>query len=1089
MTSRSHEPRCRPVVPASLFGAPAVAVLLTLLTGCGEDPPSSLFISGVIDPAYGSLPGSQPQAMPQADEQAPPIVVDTVVAMPHDKGFVGSHLYGSEVVVAAGPGDSFALPVDPDRDYVVMLADTQSTAFPRIAGYVTLGAGDASVVAIPMSQATGNVELSTVSPQGNEAQSEATLGELAAVFQLSEAELAQVGLSDDAYKHLANAWVNWHPSSGTWYGFRGGFVFSSDFDSQIGADPDGLGYEGVYLDIATNDPAVLGGFDAICDDALDVSLIPPGPVQGVGIAWDPDNPPSNESGMTRWGPDSCGNDTSFRAYRSSGEVILQFGGGPVDAELEGVWRLVVGGQPVASFDLAIARPLRDGRPAGIVATPQPVTGADGVLDRIDLGWAYWDGAWTTASPALRERLLRSSHAGVTDHLGGVDPALPGPEEGLLDTWTPIDSWVFGAASGAERSIYELVAGYDLGGQSYRFVHRSTEHTACGDGIVNGAEACDGNDLGGATCESLGLSGPGLPTCSPDCTLDGSSCNQGLTAERVSADTLAFAPDAITANTVAWRIVNDGVGHEGVDLWASLVGVGAEPLPLAPEEDGLAHIGRLAVGEEAFVAFQVGMPAGPAEARLVLADGPPDPIAPPAVVWEGPVLSWAVQSSMAAANASVTEHEALDEGAPIGSRQRVVLRGNTGNLFGDRRIDLHAAVAQGWRSAHTSLEGVTITGTVGGTPVDLCLDPGCVEQSSVVTNQLFVFAPLSMPLEYEATLTFRVNGFEPTRALSSATTHEGANGPAHASSLPKGTLPFSTNALVVTVTDAGGMPLTPSSASTILLVDVVNPTAYDVVVDEVGLVLPDHVNVTEDVFWHDHDVTTDDFHHPANVADGSLIHRGRLRVPAGGLATFQVEVTVDGTPGLYAIDPWVRIGATRIDVDEPVLVVLEGGGPCSAGYTQPFNNSPCVACPAGMTSVDGAPPLSACFPCPSGTYLDGDACHACPAGMTSTSGTVGVAGCTVTPAPPLVGAVSHTAVAGGFQLAITVSDPGSAPVSHYVFHIAGPNDYAHTATSALPTYTWPTTSLPPGDYTVVGAAINQDNLTSAAVAAPHAATVL
>jgi len=1077
--------------PSHLFARLAVASVVASTVGCGGgDPASSLFISGVIDPAYGSLPGSQPQQMPQSDDPSLPIVVDTVVAMPHEKGFVGPHLYGSEIVVSAGPGDSFQLPVDPGRDYVVMLADTQSTEFPRIAGYVTMGAGDSSVVAIPMSQATSSVELSTVSPQGNEAQSQASLGELAAVFSLSESELAQVGLSDDAYKHLANAWVNWHPSTGTWYGFRGGFLFSSDFDSQAGIDPDSLGYEGVYLNIATNDPAVVNGFDGVCDDSLDVSLVPPGPVQADGISWDPSNPPSNQSGMTRWDQDACGDDTNLNAYRSAGEVVLQFGAGPVDAELEGLWRLMVGGQQVALFDLAVARPLRGDRPAGIVVTPQPVTGSDDTLERIDLAWQYWDGGWTTASPTLRERLLRSSYTGLTDYLGGSDPAPPGPEDGLLDTWTPADAWVFGAAQAGERSIYEVVAGYDLGGQSYRFAHRSSDHSACGDGVVSGAEACDGTDLGGATCESLGLFGPGVPTCLPDCTLDTSACNEGLTAERVSGDTLAFAPGAITANTVAWHIVNDGFEHEGVDLWASVVGVGAEPLPLAPEDDGVVHVGRLAFGDEAFVAFQVGMPAGPAEGKLVLSDGPPDATSPPSVIWEGPVLSWAVQSSAPAPSATVDEYETLDPGAPLGARQRVVVRGKTGTLAGDRRIDLHAAIDEGWKSAQTELESVSITAMVSGSTAGFCLEPTCEEPTvDVVTDRLVAWAPLGTPLDYEATLTFRVVGFEPTRALSAAITHDDGTGPAHAGSVAFGALPFSTNALSLVVTDAGGgVPLTPSSASTILLVDVVNPSAHMVVVDEVGFALPDHVTVTADVFWQDNDPTTTDFNHPAQIVDGQLVHRGKLRVPAGGMATFQAEVAVDGTAGLYAIDPWVRIGDTTIDVDQPVVVVLEGSGPCAAGEVQPFNNAPCSACPASTTSVAGMPALSSCFPCPADTYLEGVACLACPAGTISITGTVGAAGCMVPPAPPLVGAVSHTSVTGGLELAVTVADPGSSPVTSYLFHVEGPNGYQLTQPSTTSTYVWLTGSLAPGDYVISAAATNGDGLSSNAVTDPRVVTV-
>ena len=55
----------------------------------------------------------------------------------------------------------------------------------------------------------------------------------------------------------------------------------------------------------------------------------------------------------------------------------------------------------------------------------------------------------------------------------------------------------------------------------------TTHCAlakCGDGLLHeGVEQCDGDDLGGLDCTSLGLPDPGDPTCTPECTLDPTSC--------------------------------------------------------------------------------------------------------------------------------------------------------------------------------------------------------------------------------------------------------------------------------------------------------------------------------------------------------------------------------------------------------------------------------------------------------------------------------------------------------------------------------------------------------------------------------------
>lgn len=49
---------------------------------------------------------------------------------------------------------------------------------------------------------------------------------------------------------------------------------------------------------------------------------------------------------------------------------------------------------------------------------------------------------------------------------------------------------------------------------------------CGNGRLEEGEVCDGEDLGGATCESLSM-GIGDLACIADCTLDTSGCSNGL----------------------------------------------------------------------------------------------------------------------------------------------------------------------------------------------------------------------------------------------------------------------------------------------------------------------------------------------------------------------------------------------------------------------------------------------------------------------------------------------------------------------------------------------------------------------------------
>ena len=58
---------------------------------------------------------------------------------------------------------------------------------------------------------------------------------------------------------------------------------------------------------------------------------------------------------------------------------------------------------------------------------------------------------------------------------------------------------------------------------------STEggNPGCGDGMITSPEQCDGDDLDGYTCETLGYTGGGQLACDPvTCTLDTSNCIPG-----------------------------------------------------------------------------------------------------------------------------------------------------------------------------------------------------------------------------------------------------------------------------------------------------------------------------------------------------------------------------------------------------------------------------------------------------------------------------------------------------------------------------------------------------------------------------------
>ncbi|HLK10509.1 MAG TPA: DUF1566 domain-containing protein [Candidatus Binatia bacterium] len=126
--------------------------------------------------------------------------------------------------------------------------------------------------------------------------------------------------------------------------------------------------------------------------------------------------------------------------------------------------------------------------------------------------------------------------------------------GVIDPGEECDGTSFGGATCASL-------GFPLGG-TLRCTAACTINTrrcvtstvpACGNGVKDGPEECDGTDLGGATCASLGFTGGGTLACTPGCGFDVSGCRSQ-----------AFPA---TGQTTCWdsggsMIPCAGTGHDG-----------------------------------------------------------------------------------------------------------------------------------------------------------------------------------------------------------------------------------------------------------------------------------------------------------------------------------------------------------------------------------------------------------------------------------------------------------------------------------------------------------------------------------------------
>jgi hypothetical protein len=79
------------------------------------------------------------------------------------------------------------------------------------------------------------------------------------------------------------------------------------------------------------------------------------------------------------------------------------------------------------------------------------------------------------------------------------------------------------------------------------INATVKISICGNGIIEGGEDCEGEDLGGATCESLGY-GPGTLSCDIACTFDTSGCSPAPTSTPTPTPTLTPTPTPTPTST-------------------------------------------------------------------------------------------------------------------------------------------------------------------------------------------------------------------------------------------------------------------------------------------------------------------------------------------------------------------------------------------------------------------------------------------------------------------------------------------------------------------------------------------------------------
>ncbi|MEZ4454396.1 MAG: lamin tail domain-containing protein [Nannocystaceae bacterium] len=176
-------------------------------------------------------------------------------------------------------------------------------------------------------------------------------------------------------------------------------------------------------------------------------------------------------------------------WAGRGDLIELYNAGDAPADLSG-WRL--------ADDLALPEAKTYVFPAGAVLSP---------------------GAW-------RVLVERDDTSGAGDFPFGVSQD---KEETIVLVDGPgavVDSVTFDGADarGSWCRVPDGGGGWDRCEPTFGAANVADTGT-CGDGEAGGIEACDGDDLGGATCAALGFVGGALG-CTATCLLDTSACESG-----------------------------------------------------------------------------------------------------------------------------------------------------------------------------------------------------------------------------------------------------------------------------------------------------------------------------------------------------------------------------------------------------------------------------------------------------------------------------------------------------------------------------------------------------------------------------------
>ncbi len=419
--------------------------------------------------------------------------VDTLVAIPSDHGNIDIGVYGNIKSTSLNADGSFDLTLTKEYDWVLLLVNSKAlTLDQKVVAYVTIPASvavaeDGSLIDLPFSAATSDAidigKISAVPGDARAAQSDKDAQTIEASVSLSLDDLKQYAKADDAYRHLANVYLNYAATSGEFYfphvewRWQGNANLDTLGNTQTAAND--FSAPSVFTEIETNSQAM--SFNDLCNADITLGLFPPQNLTINGTEFTSANGMMNANMASgNSGYDYCFNSNLGIQTTDSNASTLAFQF-PL-AQSDGMWKLKADDTTIAAFDFALSSPLDDnGKPLNFGPLIRIQRDGDRVLS-VDIQWQQFSSAGyyvPVNDNALTDALVANSFINLIDYsraAKGQDVNfIKNDEKGLISGNTPISGdydWYLGSTvsdpNNGVAHISELSISYSQAGISYRF---------------------------------------------------------------------------------------------------------------------------------------------------------------------------------------------------------------------------------------------------------------------------------------------------------------------------------------------------------------------------------------------------------------------------------------------------------------------------------------------------------------------------------------------------------------------------------------------------------------------------------------------